>query len=202
VPGMNPISRFFVNLSASRRAAREFEWIRSEVPIPPAARCLEIGCGNGNLAVRFAEGFRPAEYVATDVDPFQVEEARQVVARRYRAGPPPGLSFREADMLKLPFPDGAFDVVLAFVTIHHASPSHHDFSRVPEALSEFDRVLRPGGLLVYQEFLHREAIRKWLTDRGFGIVRIRRRWRLESVVGQKRAGPAGPMVGVGTSSDR
>jgi len=196
---MNPISRFFVNASSSRRAAREYQWIRTGVSIPPAARCLEIGCGNGHFALRFVEGSRPAEYVATDLDPHQVEEARRTLAKRYPTGAPPGLVLRAADMLQLPFPNGSFDLVLAFVAIHHASPSHHDFSRIPQALSEFDRVLRPGGLLVYQEILHREAIRNWLTVHGFALDQVRRQWRRESVVARKSArsvGAAAPSNGI------
>lgn len=188
---MNPWARFFVNLSSRRRAARAYDWMRQEVPIPPSARCLEIGCGNGALALRCVEGFHPAKYVATDLDPHQLEEAERTVRTRYPTAPPPGLVLRPADMLHLIDADGSYDVVLAFVAIHHASPSHLDFSRVPEALSEFDRVLAPGGLLVYQELFHKAAIRAWLTGHGFSIDRIRRRWRLESVAARKAGGGPG-----------
>jgi arsenite methyltransferase len=185
MPEMNPVSRFFVNFSSSRRARRNFEWIRRDAPVPPAARCLEIGCGNAALAIRFVEGFQPAQYVATDLDPHQVEEAQRTVSKRYPRGPPPSLVLRASDMLHLPDADASFDVVLAFVTIHHASPSHLDFSQVPTALSEIERVLRPGGLLIYEEFLHKDPIKEWLTSHGFSIDVIRRRWRLESVVSRK-----------------
>jgi ubiquinone/menaquinone biosynthesis C-methylase UbiE len=191
MPEMNPVSRFFVNASSSWRTGRFYNWIRKEAPIPPAARCLEIGCGNGSLALRFVEGFRPAQYVATDFDPRQVEQARHHAEKRYPNGPPAALAFRTADMLGLSDGVASYDVVLAFVAIHHASPSHHDFTEIPRALSELDRVLRPGGLLVYGEILHQEAIRKWLTDHGFTIDRIRRRWRLETVVARKPGGPLG-----------
>ncbi len=182
---MNRVSRFFVNLSAARRAARAYDWIRREAPIPRAARCLEIGCGHGDLAARIVEGFQPAQYVATDLDPLQVESARRAVGKRYPSGPPPALILRTADMVHLPFEDASFDVVLAVVALHHAGQSHHDPAGIPEALSEIDRVLRPGGLVVYQEFLHKELIRKWLADHGFSIDRIRRRRRHESVVASK-----------------
>ncbi|MGD0250379.1 MAG: class I SAM-dependent methyltransferase [Thermoplasmata archaeon] len=185
---MNALSRFFVNLSASRRAAQEYRWIRTDVPIPRAAVCLEIGCGNGELAARFVEGFQPARYVATDLDQRQLDGARRTVGRRLRSQPPSSLVLREADVLHLPFEDTTFDVVLAFVMLHHASPTHHDFSGVPHALSEIDRVLRPGGLLVYAEIFHQEPIRRWLTDHGYTLGPIRRRWRHESVVARKSGG--------------
>ena len=182
---MNRVARFFVNRSAARRAARAYDWIRREVPVPHAARCLEIGCGHGDLAVRIVEGFRPAQYVATDLDSLQVETARRAVAKRYPSGLPPALILRTADMLHLPFDDASFDVVFAVVALHHAGRSHHDPTGIPGALSEIDRVLRPGGLVVYQEFLHKELIRKWFTGHGFSIDQVRRRRRHESVVVSK-----------------
>jgi ubiquinone/menaquinone biosynthesis C-methylase UbiE len=185
MPEMNVVSRFFVNLSARRRARRAYARVRADAPIPAAAVCLEIGCGSGEFAARFVEGYQPAQYVATDFDPRQLDVARRTLQLRFSSGPPSSLVLREADMLKLPFAEASYDVVLAFVTIHHASPSHHDASRVPEALSEIDRVLRPGGLLIYEDFLHLELIRKWLSDRAYTLVRVRRRWRFESVVARK-----------------
>ena len=62
-----------------------------EALIPRAARCLEIGCGNGSLAIRFFEGFHPEEDIATDFDPRQVEAARRNFERRYSAKSPPQL---------------------------------------------------------------------------------------------------------------
>ncbi len=187
---MNAISRFFVNRSAARRSARRYRWIRENVTIPSGAVCLEIGCGNGQLAVRFVDGFQPAKYIATDIDPRQLEEARRTLTARYPQGNPSALELRAADMLGLPFADSSFDVVLAFVALHHAGPAHRDFSRVPEALTGIDRVLRPGGFLLYSEIFHKEPIRRWLTDHGYSIGGVQRRWRLESVAARKRAAPS------------
>jgi ubiquinone/menaquinone biosynthesis C-methylase UbiE len=189
MPEMNAISRFFVNVSAARRSRRSLAWVRGAVRVPPAATCLEVGCGNGDFARRFIEAYRPARYVATDIDPLQIAAADASVRRRSAAGPPTSLELRTADVLGLPFGDATFDLVFAFLSIHHASPTHHDFSRVPQALGEIDRTLRPDGRLVYQEFLHREPIRRWLTDRGYALERVDRRWRIEAVVARKAARP-------------
>lgn len=190
MPEMNPVSRFFVNLSARRRAARNYRWIRQEVPIPPGAACLEVGCGNGSLAAQILEGFHPSLYVATDVDPRQVESARRELSRRYPSGLPAALLLQQADMLHLPFADHSFDVVFAFVAIHHASATHEDYSRVPDALAELTRVLRPVGCLVYQEIFHKVRIREWLLGHGYSIERFRSQWRRESVAA--RRGPVPP----------
>lgn len=186
---MNPISRFFVNLSSARRSERRYRWIRENATIPTGAICLEIGCGSGQLAVRFVDGFHPSRYLATDIDPRQLEEARKVLHRRYPSGPPTVLELRPADMLGLSFPDRSFDVVLAFVAIHHANAQHLDFTNVPRALAEIDRVLRPAGLLLYSELFHQERIRGWLAEHGYSLLRIQRGFRLESVVARKPTPP-------------
>lgn len=185
---MGRVSRFFVNRFNARRNARVFAWVRDEAPLPDAATCLEIGCGNGDLASRIVHGFHPSRYVATDLDPRQLDAAREHLEKAYANGIPPTLELREADMLHLPFADGSFDSVLAVVSIHHASPNHHDPVNVPHALAEIDRVLRPGGALLYEEILHKEIIRSWLQAHGYALSGIRRGFKREAVVARKPGG--------------
>jgi ubiquinone/menaquinone biosynthesis C-methylase UbiE len=186
---MNRISRFFVNRSSARRHTRINDWLRANLSLPADAICLEIGCGNGDMAARIIDGFHPARYVATDLDPQQLEAARQFLAKRYPSGIPPALELRAADMLDLPFPDASFDAVFAFVAIHHASPKHRDFTNVPRALAEIDRVLKPMGSLVYEEIEHKERIRRWLVERGYTLTVMQRGWKRESVIATK-TGPS------------
>jgi len=182
---MNPISRAFVNAFSDRRGRRRYAWVSANLLLPPGAACLEIGCGNGGMAARLVDGLRPSRYIATDLDPRQLEAARRYLAKRYPGGMPPALALEAGDMLRLQFPDGAFDAVFAFTSIHHASPSHHDFSKVPEALTEIDRVLRRGGWLVYEEIVHRQKIAAWLRDHGYTVRAHRKRWTHEAVIAQK-----------------
>ncbi|HYM39126.1 MAG TPA: class I SAM-dependent methyltransferase [Thermoplasmata archaeon] len=182
---MNRVSRFFVNRFNARRSARIHAWIQRSVSFPAGASLLEIGCGNGDLAARVVDGFHPARYVATDLDPRQLEAARRHLADRYQGGLPAALELREADMLHLPFPDGSFDAVLAVVSIHHATPNHHESGEVPHALAEINRVIRPGGALVYEEILHKDLIRSWLAEHGYVLSGIERGFKRESVVARK-----------------
>lgn len=182
---MNAVSRFFVNTLQGRRNSRLLEWLRTTLTLPAGAACLEIGCGNADMAARIVEGLQPARYVATDLDPRQVETARRHLAARYAHGMPPPLELRSENMLRLPFPDASFDVAFAFSAIHHASADHHDFTNVPRALREIDRVLRPGGALAYEEIIHKDAIRAWLQEHGYRLEATARRWTRETVVARK-----------------
>jgi len=185
---MNRVSRWFVNHVKSRANARLYSWIQAHLVLPPEAVCLEVGCGNANMAIRIMEGLGPARLVATDLDLEQIAAAERRIREHYPEGAPRGLELRAADMTRLPFPDVGFDAVFAFAALHHAGTSHRDASRLPEALAEIDRVLRPEGFLVYEEFLHKERLHAWLTDHHYSIEAARRRWRREVVVARKRSG--------------
>jgi SAM-dependent methyltransferase len=90
---------------------------------------LEIGCGWGDFAARVVAE-TAAELTAVDLSPRMVELAR---GRGVRAS--------VADAQALPFPDGAFDCVVALWMLYHV----RDIDR---GLREVVRVLAPGGHLV------------------------------------------------------
>ena len=184
---MGRVSRFFVNAFGGRRNGRVVEWLTSNLALPPGATCLEIGCGNGDMAHRIVEGLRPSRYVATDLDPRQLEAARRHLASTYPEKLPAALELRTADMLSLPFASASFDTVFGFYSLHHADAQHRAFVNVPKALEEVNRVLRPGGRLVYVEIVNREKVRAWLLERGYRIEALSRRWTGESVVAAKPA---------------
>jgi len=185
---MNPISRWFVNHIKGRANSRLYAWLHEHLVLPPASICLEVGCGNGNMAVRIMDGMGPSRLVATDLDLHQLQAAGRLIQRHYAGGLPTGLELRAADMLRLPFPDRGFDAVFAFASLHHAGGGHRDASRLPEALAEIDRVLRPDGVLAYEEFFHRDRLRQWLLDHGYRFTAQERRWRRERIVARKISG--------------
>jgi len=101
------------------------------IDIHPGQRVLDVAAGSGNAALAAAR--RGARVTATDFVP----RLLQAAARRAHAE---GLELetRAADAQALPFPDGAFDVVLSTFGVMFAP----DQAR---AAAELLRVCRPGG---------------------------------------------------------
>ena len=97
-----------------------------------------VECGSGGKPATFLSG-RCERFTAVDFSAVGLSEA----AQRLEAT---GLMYRtvEADITRLPFPDGEFDVAYsAHVLYHIANPEGQ-----AAALAEMMRVVRPGGRVV------------------------------------------------------
>ena len=93
---------------------------------------LDAACGEGYGSALLAR--RAASVVGVDIS----EEAVTHAQDRYTAD---NLAFQAADGTALPFDDDAFDCVVSFETLEHL----HDQEGL---LTEFRRVLKPGGFLL------------------------------------------------------
>lgn len=95
----------------------------------PGRRTLDLGCGEGRLGrVLTSLGHR-----VTGID----ASATMVRLAASHEMPEPAVV---ADAIELPFADGAFDLVVAYMALH-------DIDQMPQAVAEIARVLEPGGRL-------------------------------------------------------
>jgi SAM-dependent methyltransferase len=96
---------------------------------------LDFGCGTGYGTARLAD--RCAKITGIDISAEAVAHA----GRKYRHNSLTFMAVAPVEERPLPFPNERFDVVLSFQVIEHVRD-------VSAYLSEINRVLRPGGLLV------------------------------------------------------
>jgi SAM-dependent methyltransferase len=97
---------------------------------------LEYGSGSGLACFDIAA--QGARVSAIDISDVAVENGRREAARR-------GLDvdFRVGDAERMPFADASFDLVCGSGILHHL--------RMPEALAEVARVLKPAGRALFIE---------------------------------------------------
>jgi SAM-dependent methyltransferase len=115
-----------------------FRWLAARVAWPDHADVLEAGCGSGNLWQNIDPLLPHVRLTLTDLSEGMVEAAARVVAPLEHVEL---VNAQACDVQELPFPDDAFDVVVANHMLYH----------VPDpgrAVAEFARVLRPAGALL------------------------------------------------------
>lgn len=104
------------------------------------ARVLDVGSGPGTITVDLARRARPGEVIGVDA-------SAEVVAQANGLAQSEGLTnvrFETGDAYGLEFPDDSFDVVHAHQVLQH-------LGRPIDALKEWRRVLKPGGLLAVRD---------------------------------------------------
>lgn len=117
------------------RTARELQPILGRAD----AVVLDLCCGTGDLAFSLARGAK-ARIIGADFSHTMLVRAREKSAGRAQ--------FLEADALRLPFADGAFDLVTSAF-------GFRNLANYEEGLREIWRVLKPGGTLAILEFTER-----------------------------------------------
>jgi ubiquinone/menaquinone biosynthesis C-methylase UbiE len=106
-------------------------------PAAPFGDGLEIGAGTGYFSLNLLQAGAIQRATATDISPGMLATLEENAARL-------GLEVRTAaaEAETLPFGDESFDLVFGHAVLHHIPD-------LGQAFSEFARVLRPGGTLVF-----------------------------------------------------
>ena len=105
-------------------------------------RLLDVAGGTGDVAFRFLKRAGAAEAVVLDMTENMLIEGRKRAEAEALSSQ---LGWIVGDAMALPFEDNSFDVYTISFGIRNVT-------RVPDALSEAYRVLRPGGRLMVLEF--------------------------------------------------
>ncbi len=121
-------------------------------------RVLDIATGPGYIAEAFAGATR--EVVGVDLTEAMLLIAKQRTKERGISN----VSFRAADAQNLPFENGAFDVVVCRLTLHH-------LLKPREVLREMARVCRAGGTIVVEDIYASELAERAAYQDRWEILR-------------------------------
>ena len=103
--------------------------------VGPADTVLDVACGPGLVACAFAA--RAQHVTGIDLTPAMIARAQEIQREQGLTN----LTWQIGNVLPLPFPDGAFSLVVTRYTFHH-------FLDPQAVLAEMVRVCRPGGTVL------------------------------------------------------
>jgi 2-polyprenyl-6-hydroxyphenyl methylase / 3-demethylubiquinone-9 3-methyltransferase len=99
---------------------------------------LEVGCGGGILCEEIAR----IGFITTGIDPAQQSV---ITASKHASENGLKITYINGTGEKLPFPDNTCDIVLCCDVLEHVQD-------LPKVISEISRVLKPGGVFLYDTF--------------------------------------------------
>lgn len=146
---------------------------------------LDFGCAVGRLTQALARHFDTVSGV--DIAPSMIDLAHQF----NRHGDRVNYYLNGADNLRI-FADDSFDFIITMITLQHMEPRY-----ARNYLKEFLRVLKPGGVLVFQlpseperAFLRRQRIKRLLPSGVLNYYHNLRHGKLP----QEENGQPGPQM--------
>jgi len=127
----------------------DFDGMIAKAALPPGARILDVGCGNGNLLRRALAAVPGSTGVGVD---------RSLPVRA--PGPGPGPDLREEPFDSARFAPGSFDLVMCIGSTHAAGGAK-------PALETFRSLTKPrGSILLGEGFWEREPDPEYLAFLG------------------------------------
>lgn len=128
----------------------------------PEQRLLDVAGGTGDVAFRFLERAPGATAVVCDLTEPMLKEGEKRAEAENLAD---RLTWQVEDAMDLSFPDNSFDVYTISFGIRNVT-------RIPDALREAYRVLKPGGRLMVLEFNRiPNDMLQWLYDKySFNVI--------------------------------
>lgn len=132
------VDRFSQSAALHREVAQRLLERLEFIKLQPQ-RVLDLGCGPGLATPGLRRLFPKAQVIVADQTPGFVAQAQKSASRWRRL---PGLA---CDLARLPFATSSVDLIFSSLVLHRVSD-------LAAAVREFQRVITPGGVLMFATF--------------------------------------------------
>jgi SAM-dependent methyltransferase len=142
------IPQVHLNFNYLMTGSRDVYWVvrlrERHFPSGDAGDALSLGCGDGHLDRIFKNcGFRFQSLTGIDLSPRAIERAQELAEQMELA---PQIRYLAENLNQSRLPAAAFDFIYFFQSLHHIEALEH-------VLTECRRALRPGGVMMVNEFV-------------------------------------------------
>lgn len=110
---------------------------------------VDAGCGGGRSLKKLHQRFSPGQLIGIDIDPGMLEVSAQAAARDALR-----VTLIAGSSSRLPLASSSVDLLFCHQTFHHLVEQE-------QAIHEFFRVLKPGGIMLFAESTRR-YIESWI----------------------------------------
>jgi len=137
-------------------------------------RAIEIGCGNGALAISVAKKYPESHVTGIDYWGTQRDYAKELCTKNAEIeGVADRMGFQKVNAVALPFPDGYFDLAVSNLVFHDVQDAKDKRDVIKEAL----RVVKKGGKFVFQDLFLEKRIYGEPDDllntiKGWGVENV------------------------------
>ena len=148
-------------LRSRERLLNHIDWTGRE-------HVLDVGCGRGLLLIGAARRLVTGKAIGIDIWQTQDLSGNRLEAtleNARREGVAGRIDVETADMRKIPFASGTFDVVVSRAAIHNLYTANDR----AQAVSEIVRVLKPGGKAIIEDIRHLTDYAEIFTRNGLVV---------------------------------
>lgn len=110
---------------------------------------VDVGCGSGRSLKKLHQRFSPSQLIGVDIDLGMLEVSAQAAARDSLP-----VTLIAGSSSRLPLQSNSVDLLFCHQTFHHLVEQD-------QAIQEFFRVLKPGGVMLFAEST-RQYIESWI----------------------------------------
>ena len=136
------LAKPFATVGDAPKLLANLSSLLSGLQLRPGDTVLDFGAGTGWISRQLTQlGCRA---ILLDVSPTGLEIAKELYRRLPIVGERPAPQFVAFDGRRIDVPDGTVDRILCFDALHHAP-------NPDQVLSEFGRILKPGGIAGFSE---------------------------------------------------